>query len=65
VRELLGTNLLVEHNLHVYSSFFAAARSHLQRGTLSSFASWFVDTQTCEAPPEPTPGLVRKRQRHS
>merc|ERR1711933_215448 len=39
VRELLGTNLLVEHNLHVYASFFATIRRHIQQGTLTRFAS--------------------------
>eukprot|EP00928_Gymnodinium_smaydae_P054330 TRINITY_DN3811_c1_g2_i1.p1 TRINITY_DN3811_c1_g2~~TRINITY_DN3811_c1_g2_i1.p1 ORF type:complete len:472 (+),score=118.34 TRINITY_DN3811_c1_g2_i1:74-1489(+) len=48
VRELLGTMLITQHNLHVYESFFIAMRQHIRQGTLRQFASWFFRTQMCE-----------------
>mmetsp|Transcript_5261 Transcript_5261/g.7643 ORF Transcript_5261/g.7643 Transcript_5261/m.7643 type:complete len:455 (-) Transcript_5261:97-1461(-) len=60
--EMLGTMLLVQHNLHVYSNFFAAIREHIQQGSLRQFASWFLRTQTAE-PPEAPPQRPQKRSR--
>mmetsp|Transcript_104101 Transcript_104101/g.333780 ORF Transcript_104101/g.333780 Transcript_104101/m.333780 type:complete len:176 (+) Transcript_104101:1055-1582(+) len=48
VHELLGTMLLVHHNLYVYREFFAAIRRHTSQGSLRRFAAWFMRTQTCE-----------------
>mmetsp|Transcript_696 Transcript_696/g.2019 ORF Transcript_696/g.2019 Transcript_696/m.2019 type:complete len:476 (-) Transcript_696:168-1595(-) len=48
VRELLGTMLLVQHNLHAYDMLFAAIREHIRQGTFRHFAAWFMRTQTCE-----------------
>mmetsp|Transcript_137458 Transcript_137458/g.293761 ORF Transcript_137458/g.293761 Transcript_137458/m.293761 type:complete len:479 (-) Transcript_137458:62-1498(-) len=63
VRELLGTMLLAQHNLYVYSSFFAAMRDHIRRGTLRRFVAWFVETQTCELTVAPTSGPPGKRRK--
>jgi len=50
VRELLGTMLLAKHNLDAYERFCTVLRAHIQKGTIRRFASWFLATQTCEAP---------------
>lgn len=61
-REMLGTMLLVQHNLHVYSNFFEAIRGQIQQGSLRQFAAWFLRTQTAE-PPELPPQRPEKRRR--
>lgn len=63
VHELLGYMLLAQHNLHVYSGFFAAIRKHIREGTLRQFAAWFLQTQTCEPPAAPPPGPTAKRRK--
>lgn len=64
-REMLATILLAQHNLHVYTAFFAAVREHIRVGSLASFASWFAETQICDALPEVALGAKgRKRKRH-
>lgn len=61
LRELLGTMLLVQHNLHVYNCFFEAIRAHLAKRTFNRFAAWFLRTQLQEAPPlQSTPTKKRK-----
>jgi len=62
VRELLGTQLLVRHNLQVYENFFASVREHIRKGTLRRFAAWFLRTQTCE-PVAPTPSGPAQKKR--
>lgn len=63
VRELLGTMLLAQHNLHRYNALFNAIRAHTNQGTLGRFAAWFLRTQTCDdVPAVPQDGL-RKRSR--
>lgn len=63
VRELLGTMLLAQHNLHAYECLFAAMRSHIERGTIRLFASWFLRTQTLEAPHADPSGPTPKRRK--
>merc|ERR1712203_1235526 len=53
VRELLGTMLLVQHNLYVYAGFFAAIRKHIRAGTFTRFVSWFLRTQIFQPPAPP------------
>lgn len=65
VRELLGTMLLTEHNLHVYTGFFEAVRAHARRGTLRKYAAWFLREQTGPAPEAPIPNPTAKRRRHA
>lgn len=64
VRELLGSMLLVQHNLSVYNNFFSAIRSHIRKGTIRQFASWFLTTQTAEPPALPPQKPSGKRKRH-
>lgn len=64
VRELLGTMLLVQHNLFVYNNFFTAIRSHIRNGTLRQFATWFLTTQT-EEPPEAAPKAPSSKRRRT
>jgi len=63
VRELLGSMLLVEHNLFVYARFFEELRAHVTNGTLRCYASWFLETQTAEAPAPPPAGPAAKRRK--
>lgn len=44
-KEMNATILLTLHNLHIYNKFFEAIRSHLESGTLSKYAEWFITTQ--------------------
>lgn len=67
VRELLGTMLLMQHNLHAYARLLESIRGHIQKGTVRRFAAWFLQTQTCEdvsaPPPTPLGGRPSKKQR--
>mmetsp|Transcript_133081 Transcript_133081/g.413790 ORF Transcript_133081/g.413790 Transcript_133081/m.413790 type:complete len:423 (-) Transcript_133081:55-1323(-) len=63
VRELLGTMLLVQHNLDVYARLFDAIRHHIKQGSIRRFASWFLRTQTGDLPAAPGPGPAAKRRR--
>eukprot|EP00746_Dinoflagellata_sp_MGD_P078960 gnl/MRDRNA2_/MRDRNA2_31546_c0_seq1.p1 gnl/MRDRNA2_/MRDRNA2_31546_c0~~gnl/MRDRNA2_/MRDRNA2_31546_c0_seq1.p1 ORF type:complete len:460 (-),score=103.88 gnl/MRDRNA2_/MRDRNA2_31546_c0_seq1:129-1508(-) len=67
VRELLGTMLLMQHNLHAYAQLFKSIRGHIEKGTIQRFAAWFLQTQTSEDVKTPSPaplgGRPSKKQR--
>lgn len=63
VRELLGTMLLTQHNLHAYSGLFTAIRKHILGGTLRRYAAWFIQTQTGDSPADPVPNQTAKRRK--
>lgn len=63
VRELLGTMLLAQHNLDKYARLFAAVQHHVKQDTIRHFVSWFLRTQTRDAPAAPAPGPAPKRRK--
>ncbi|KAF9273922.1 Queuine tRNA-ribosyltransferase subunit qtrtd1 [Mortierella alpina] len=53
--EMLATVLLMSHNMHQYSQFFAKVRQSIQDGTFEQQSALFVERFGAE--PEPTGGL--------